>query len=644
MSIRLKFLLSVLGVILTLVVLASVFTVNSTRSTLVNNASDQANAAELAVYELLNTTHSIMMDRVDGSMKVLKKRGQALGTAELGGNVQVGDRTVPNLLLGGQGQANRFELVDGLTQDMGGTATLFVRAGQDFVRVSTNVKKGDGSRATGTILTPGGAAYNQIMAKESFFGKINILGNPYLTGYSPILDNSGDVVGIWYVGYSADMSVLETSIAGAKVLDNGFVALIDDSGEVRMNTESDTVNRDLVTDALQNENADSWSLISRDYEPWGYQIVAGISNDEVSEQVLSRSLMAAAAILGAGVILMIIIAVLLNLTILKPMQTMVEAVEDIAEGEGDLTVRFNYTRTDELGRMANGFDKLLAKLQKTIKDVTSASADLSKESANLAMVSDDSRLAVENQREQAEQVASAMHEMASTAGTVSQSAVEAEQSAREVFAQVSEGQALLRNTIKEIGQQGEMISASVKAVQDLKTFSNEITTVLTMINDIAEQTNLLALNAAIEAARAGEHGRGFSVVADEVRTLATRTQSSVTSIQDQVSKLQDGSTLASDKMNMTEALASTISTQSKECGEMMDRITDSMSAIYDKNTEMASAAEQQSQVAEEISKSVMHIKESTDVATEQASKTSEASKQLKELADQLKKNMDAYVV
>jgi methyl-accepting chemotaxis protein len=644
MSIRLKFLLSVLGVILTLVVLASVFTVNSTRSTLVNNASDQANAAELAVYELLNTTHSIMMDRVDGSMKVLKKRGQALGTAELGGNVQVGDRTVPNLLLGGQGQANRFELVDGLTQDMGGTATLFVRAGQDFVRVSTNVKKGDGSRATGTILTPGGAAYNQIMAKESFFGKINILGNPYLTGYSPILDNSGDVVGIWYVGYSADMSVLETSIAGAKVLDNGFVALIDDSGEVRMNTESDTVNRDLVTDALQNENADSWSLISRDYEPWGYQIVAGISNDEVSEQVLSRSLMAAAAILGAGVILMIIIAVLLNLTILKPMQTMVEAVEDIAEGEGDLTVRFNYTRTDELGRMANGFDKLLAKLQKTIKDVTSASADLSKESANLAMVSDDSRLAVENQREQAEQVASAMHEMASTAGTVSQSAVEAEQSAREVFAQVSEGQALLRNTIKEIGQQGEMISASVKAVQDLKTFSNEITTVLTMINDIAEQTNLLALNAAIEAARAGEHGRGFSVVADEVRTLATRTQSSVTSIQDQVSKLQDGSTLASDKMNMTEALASTISTQSKECGEMMDRITDSMSAISDKNTEMASAAEQQSQVAEEISKSVMHIKESTDVATEQASKTSEASKQLKELADQLKKNMDAYVV
>lgn len=156
------------------------------------------------VTDLLGLTDALIMQQVQGAMKVLIERGGTFGTAALGPSVRVKDKTVPDLLFGSKPQANQFDLVDGVTKAVGGTATLFVKSGDEFVRISTNVKR-DGERAIGTVLDPKGKVIAAIRAGQAYYGKVDILGDPYLTGYEPIRNAKGDVVGIWYIGYKVDM-------------------------------------------------------------------------------------------------------------------------------------------------------------------------------------------------------------------------------------------------------------------------------------------------------------------------------------------------------------------------------------------------------------------------------------------------------
>lgn len=640
MSVNRKFLLSVLSIIVVMVILGTIVTsVNQTQQ-LKNEAEQLTTLQASEISQLLSVTDTLMMDRVKSGMQVLIKRGQALGSPRLGDSTQVGDQSVPALYLGGEKQSERYQLVDELTEDMGGTATLFVYDGENYVRVSTNVKKA-GQRATGTILNPKGAAFKAIESGQAFYGQVDILGSPYLTGYEPMRDSRGDVIGIWYVGYSADLTALEQSIARASIFEDGFTALLDNQNRLRMRSANQT--SEAIEHILAGDN-EGWNVRKTAFDPWGYTVVTAYSEDELSTMTTELTLTIAGMIVLVGGLIIIAISVLVTWVISRPMQRLIAAINNITEGEGDLTVRLNSDSKDEFGQVAEGFNALLAKVQNTIREINHSSEELLQSAESMVSSAEQSSRYTEQQAENTEQVASAMHQMLLSAQSVAEGSANADQSARQASDEAASGHASLQETIHIIGQLTQSTIDCAADVIELEKHSEAISGVLDVIHGIAEQTNLLALNAAIEAARAGEHGRGFAVVSDEVRLLANRTQNSITDIRDQIERLQVGSRETARKMEANRTQSQVVSSKASESGEAVDAVAAAMSDIAARNTDIASAAEEQSRVCDEINVTLERIRNSARDTSAQAEQARHASNNLIALAKRLRTQLEAYRV
>ncbi|NHA13663.1 Cache 3/Cache 2 fusion domain-containing protein, partial [Thioalkalivibrio sp. XN279] len=278
--------------------------------------TEDAADREGAILGMLEITDKLVMDRVKGAMAVLKERGAELGPARLDPQnpVQVGERTVPQLMLGEEPQVNRFGLVDGLTRNLGGTATLFVRSGEDYVRVSTNVINA-GKRAIGTVLDPQGLAIKAIRQGEAFYGLVDILGRPFITGYEPIRNPEGQVIGIWYVGNPLNMDVLDKQVASTRLLDSGFFALVDRRGEIRFHSES--VSPELVASVL--EAPEGWVLGESNFDPWGFRVVGAYRADEVQALWVTRVLVTLGLGLAACLLLVGMLAWMVRRMVTRPL-------------------------------------------------------------------------------------------------------------------------------------------------------------------------------------------------------------------------------------------------------------------------------------------------------------------------------------
>lgn len=450
MSIRKLFIASVSALLLVITIVASVMVAMDAETTITSEVLEKRDDLTDEIESLLTVTDNLMSKRVENSLSLLTERGNRLGTPRIEGRQSVGGTDAPALYLGDELINNNFDLVDSVTQVMGGTATLFVRDGGEFIRVSTNVKKSDGSRAIGTKLNMNGGAGKAISRGEAFFGQVDILGNPYLTAYSPIRNSAGNIMGIWYVGYSADLTELVDSITSSALLEKGFAALVDDRGRLRMH--SDNIKTETLENILENES-EEWHLNRADFEPWGYKIVTGYSDSEVAGMVAEKTGGAVLAIAIGGLILVVALSSLTQIVVARPLDQMISTIEGISEGEGDLTVRFNWNSKNELGRMATGFDSLLDRLQTTISDTKGSSKSLLQSAEKLKGIASDSASVVSQQTEETEQVATAMNEMAATAQSVAESSARAESIAKDADSLAGDGQALIDKTTQTIQRQ-----------------------------------------------------------------------------------------------------------------------------------------------------------------------------------------------
>lgn len=340
-------------------------------------------------------------------------------------------------------------------------------------------------------------------------------------------------------------------------------------------------------------------------------------------------------IAGMLLICLVIIGLMLSNRLINPLILMTRRLNDIAAGDGDLTQRL-IPGTDELGRLAESFNRFVEKIQVLVRQVVVVSNQLSSLVQAVENQSRQSEMAMEHQRHETTQVATAINEMSAAAQEVSRSAQNAALAARETDDQGQQAKQVVDASIHRIHELVVDVRSSGASLDSLQADVQSIVGVLAVIRSIAEQTNLLALNAAIEAARAGDAGRGFAVVADEVRGLASRTQQSTEEIQGMIQRLTDATHEAVRSMRQSCEAGSDTQSHASEAGTSLDSMAALIGTINSMNAQIASAAEEQTAVAEEINQSIHQIAEAVESVAQQTREGAETAKSLSSLEIQLR--------
>ncbi|NWA04733.1 cache domain-containing protein [Pseudomonas gingeri] len=361
-------------------------------------------------------------------------------------------------------------------------------------------------------------------------------------------------------------------------------------------------------------------------------VVQGKVNERMEGVVLS--------IVGIAVLVLLVIAVvgmIVANTILRPLILMKANLDDIAAGEGDLTHRLAITSQDELGELAGSFNRFVDKIHGLVRQITEMTGQLTGLVGQVSEQANRSEQAMERQRHETDQVATAINQMSSAAQEVARSAQGAAVAAQQTDAEGQTAKRVVDGSIQQIHALVEDIRSSGTSLDSLQQDVTSIVSVLGVIRSIAEQTNLLALNAAIEAARAGEAGRGFAVVADEVRALASRTQQSTQEIQGMIDRLQSGTQLAVEAMRRSSEAGDGTSVRANEAGASLDTMAQLIGTINAMNAQIASAAEEQTAVAEEINRSVHQIATAVDSVADETQRGAQTSRSLADLGQRLGK-------
>jgi methyl-accepting chemotaxis protein len=355
------------------------------------------------------------------------------------------------------------------------------------------------------------------------------------------------------------------------------------------------------------------------------------------EQAFENTNSANTSLISTGIIMTILVSLLLFATaipiirgIKKSIDDVVRSLKDIAQENGDLTVRISTKSEDEIGELVYWFNQFMDKLQGVVKDVVEASLPLSNLAQNLRGLTEETQRTIDIQQQSAQNAKLAVDTMSGSVDGVAHSAAQAAADANEATSAAGEGRQIVQQTVSSIQQLAENVRETADVIGRLESDSNKVGSVLDVIKGIAEQTNLLALNAAIEAARAGEQGRGFAVVADEVRTLASRTQQSTEEIQSTIEQLQSAAHSAVEVMSRgTEQATNSVETANK-AGVSLETITSTIGRINQMNEQIAHNTEDQRTVAVDI---VRHVEEIHQRTEQTSSRSGELGVMCNELAD-----------
>ena len=392
-------------------------------------------------------------------------------------------------------------------------------------------------------------------------------------------------------------------------------------------------------------DADGWVSAPVSLNGLGWRVVLAMEEKQAFAALDKLFMVGIGVGAVALVVAVVVLRLLINLLLVQPIECFTERMRDIAEGEGDLTIRFgNSGKKDEFAAMAAAFDLFVSKIRDTVAGVQSAAVGLAEEAEKLTVVCGGAEQNVVQQRRDLDQVATAMTEMTAAIHEVARTTNDASGKADETDVMAKRGHDLVESTVSGIQALASEVQKAAEVTQQLEQDSENIGTVLDVIRGIAEQTNLLALNAAIEAARAGEQGRGFAVVADEVRTLASRTQQSTEEIQQMIEKLQESSRNATTVMAQGRSRTESSVESVTEAGQSLSGITSSVTVIAELNTQIATSAEQQTTVSEDINQRIVTIAQLAESSAEGVEQTYAFSERLAHMAGELRASVEQFKV
>ncbi len=310
--------------------------------------------------------------------------------------------------------------------------------------------------------------------------------------------------------------------------------------------------------------------------------------------------------------------------------------------KGDLSVNVAFDGKDEMNQISDGLNEMIEEFRNIVRLVKRSSDEVISVAETNSEISSTSMEQIKHQHEQIEQVATAIEQMSAAVQEVAVNTSNAAQETTTAFEAAQEGQQVVMRTVDSISALSKKMSEASHVIQRLVNNTNDIGKVLNVITEIAEQTNLLALNAAIEAARAGEQGRGFAVVADEVRTLAGRTQESTHEIRIIIEQLQGGAKDAVDVMDEGMSATTVTVDEARNAAEYLEKITSATNMINGMNLQVATAVEEQSAVANEVKNNIVHVRESANVNLDSAVQTDESSKRLLATIIELGDNINGF--
>ncbi len=367
---------------------------------------------------------------------------------------------------------------------------------------------------------------------------------------------------------------------------------------------------------------------------WNWIIGSGVYIDDI-ESEFSTSVIAKLIILSGILAFSLFIVLRIVASIVRPIKKTTAAMNNIASGDGDLTQRLKSKGNDELAALSKAFNRFTENVQSVVRQMGENGNQVVAQTEHLEQVCEQSSKAMQQNRHETEQVATAVYQMSATINEVAQNASEASSSVNVVKNKAVNAQRVVEQSIDSINSLASSVNQASETIQNLAAETENIGSILDVIRGIAEQTNLLALNAAIEAARAGEQGRGFAVVADEVRSLAKRTQDATEEIQSMIEQLQSGAHSAVSVINSGNEIAQTSVEKSASVGEALSEISNDITSVSDMSMQIASATEEQSATVDLINQNVDSINQSFAEVTETSHQVESSSSELKGVADDM---------
>jgi methyl-accepting chemotaxis protein-2 (aspartate sensor receptor) len=584
--------------------------------------------------------------------------------------VSVGDRQAPMLRAAGAPLSGHHQACDQVSAIVGGVCSIFARQGEDFVRVSSTVKKPDGSRAVGTLLDRKGAAYAAAMKGEDSLSVSIVQGKTFMALYRPIKDDQQQVIGVIAVGYDLTerLATFKAQLASLRIGETGYFIVIDAAPGDRQGTfiihpalegkngrGSKDADGNLLTDTiLEKKNgtihyrwlnpgesgAREKVAAFRHVASWNWIIVGGSYMEELTRSGKQMIYALLAGLVLQALAMIGLIAWLFARQIGHPLETARAVIAGIADG--DLSHRVTTEREDEIGAMLHSVETMRTSLSAMIGATRLAAKELGDRAAALSQAARHSGASAQEQSASASSIATAIEQLHASLTVVDRNAAEVKQFADQANEQSRLGGRVISQATAEMRQIAERVGQSSAVVQALATEAGNIGEIVRVIQSLAEQTNLLALNAAIEAARAGEAGRGFAVVADEVRKLAEGTRQATEGISGVVGNIQAHSTEAAQSMEAASAqvvqgvqLADEAQSSIETISRGADDLTSQLNAI-------TSSLREQNVAGTEIARNVETVARKSEETAQDAHQVADEVARMEALARELGATVERF--